>query len=167
MRRKQVVVIGGSKVSRQTEKTAYNIGKEIALRNLVLISGGRSGVMKAASQGAKEHNGLVVGILPGTRFDEANNYCDIVIPTGIGYARNLTNILSADLVISVEGSCGTLTELAYAWQYDKKIVACSFTGGWSEKLAGTKIDNKRTDKIIDATDIKTLCEELDSLNESN
>lgn len=163
MRRKQIVVIGGSIVSPEIKKIAYSIGKEIALRDFVLISGGRTGVMEAASQGAKDHNGLVIGILPGTDFDGANKYCDIAIPTGIGYARNLTNILCADLVISIEGSCGTLNELAYAWQYGKKITACSFTGGWSAKLAGKKIDNKRSDKIIDAPEIKTVCEHLDML----
>ena len=163
MRRKQVVVIGASKASKETEKIAYDIGKEIALRGLVLISGGRTGVMNAASKGAKDHNGLVVGILPGDRFEEANKYCDIVIPTGMGYARNLTNVLSADLVISVEGACGTLNELAYAWQYDRKIVACSFSGGWSAKLAGIQVDNKRRDKIIDAPDMQTVCAELDAV----
>lgn len=165
MRRKQVVVIGSRQVDSATEQVAYTIGKEIALRGFLTVSGGKSGVMEAVSRGAQEHGGLVIGILPGTDFSEANAFCDIVIPTGIGYARNLTNVLCGDLIISINGSTGTLNELSYAWQYGKKIVACSFTGGWSEKLAGCAIDKHRCDTIVDAKSIDEVALHLDLLSE--
>ncbi|MEW6534150.1 MAG: TIGR00725 family protein [Candidatus Auribacterota bacterium] len=163
MRYKQVVVIGGRDASAEQIEIGYQIGSEIALRGFVTISGGKSGVMQAVSRGAADHGGIVIGILPGTEFDEANEYCSVVIPTGIGYARNLVNVLSGDLIISIGGATGTLSELAYAWQYRKKIVACSFTGGWSAKLAGSQIDDYRVDTIIDASSMEDVKKHLDML----
>ncbi len=163
MRCKQVVVIGSSNSIKGELELAYEVGKEIALRKFALITGGRTGVMEAASKGAKEHGGLVIGILPSRYFDEANPYCDIVIPTGVGYMRNSINVLAADLVISIGGAAGTLNELAFAWNYGKKIVALSTSGGWSAKLAGTAIDDRRSDEIIDAPDMAALIRQLDML----
>ncbi len=162
-RRKQVVVIGSSHSIKTELDIAYQVGKEIALRNFTLITGGRTGVMEAASKGAKEHGGLVIGILPSRYFEEANPYCDVIIPTGAGYMRNSINVLAADMVISIGGASGTLNELAFAWNYDKKIVALSNSGGWSAKLAGKAIDDRRTDIIIDAPDMATVMRELDQL----
>lgn len=144
MRRKQVAVIGsGDDVSH--EKEACAIGRYIALKGWVLISGGGGGIMEAASRGAFEVGGTVLGILPGSRHEEANPFCTIVIPTGIGFARNLANVLSADAVISISGGSGTLSELAYAWQCGRPIIACVFTGGWSAGFAHapSKIEGAR------------------------
>lgn len=163
MRRKQVVVIGSSESTPQEERAAYLIGQAVAESGFVLITGGRTGVMDAASRGAKEHGGCVVAILPSGRFEEANPYCDIVIPTGIGYARNSINVLAGDLIISIGGSAGTLAELAYAWQYRKKIVACSYTGGWSAKLAASAIDARRSDVIIEAASHEDIIKQLEIL----
>jgi len=150
MRRRQVVVIGSSSTSSEEQDASYKIGRAVAQHGFVLITGGRGGVMEQASRGAKEAGGMVVGILPGESFDGANKFCDVVIPTGIGYARNSVNVLAADLIISVGGSSGTLSEIAYAWNYNKKIVACAYTGGWSGKLAGKPLDKRRTDTVIAA-----------------
>lgn len=113
--------------------------------------------MAAASQGAQEGCGISVAILPSDRMDEANPWADIVIPTGIGFARNYTNTLAADLVIAIGGGTGTLCEIAYAWQANKPIIACSFSGGWSAELAGRTLDYRREDCIQDA---KTLEEAM-------
>jgi len=166
MRRKQVVVIGNYDPDSPFQDIAYLIGKEIAVRGFVLVTGGRTGIMESAAKGAFEAGGIAVAILPGNSFDDANPYCDIVIPTGIGYARNSANVLAGDLIISISGGSGTLSELAYAWQYKKRIVACSFTGGWSESLAGTSIDNRRHDFIIDARNMDDVIKELDRLKKA-
>lgn len=131
MRKKQVVVIGSSDDTEYGD-AAYRIGEFIAENHWVLLSGGRGGIMESVSRGAYDKNGMVVGILPGDNFEEANEYCNIVIPTGIGFARNIINILSADIVIAIGGKSGTLSELAYAWQYKKPTICCTFTSGWSK-----------------------------------
>jgi uncharacterized protein (TIGR00725 family) len=142
MRKKQIVIIGSSDDTVHYD-TAYVIGAFIANNNWVLITGGRTGVMEAASKGAHDSGGIVVGILPFDTFNDANSYCDIVIPTGIGFARNSINVLSADVVISIGGKSGTLSELSYAWQYGKPIISCVFTGGWSQRIAEEPIDDRQ------------------------
>lgn len=159
MRRRQVTVIGSSDCG--FVQDAYLIGKHIARRGWVLISGGRGGVMESASKGAHEEGGIVVGILPFDAHHHANSYCDIVIPTGIGFARNLSNVLAGDVVVALGGGAGTLSEIAYAWQFRRPLIACTFMEGWSERIAGTQID-ERGGKIFEA---KTLEEAIRLLDE--
>lgn len=155
MRRKQIVVIGESDTKKHLDD-AYEIGKFIAKNNYVLITGGRGGIMEAASRGAAENNGTVIGILPGSDFYEANKYCNIVIPTGIGYARNMINILSADILIALTGKAGTLSELVYAWQYNKPIICCTFAEGWSKKITDEPIDDRKGSKIFEAENLNKV-----------
>jgi hypothetical protein len=155
-----VTVIGSSDCGFVEE--AYRLGKFIAQRGWVLISGGRGGVMESASKGAHEGGGLVVGILPFDAHHQANPYCDIVIPTGIGYARNLVNVLAGDVVVAMGGKSGTLSEIAYAWQFGRPIIACSFLGGWSEQIAGRPLDD-RDGKIFEAKHIDVVFDLLDAI----
>lgn len=147
MKKTQIVIIGSADDIMHYD-IAYAIGSFIAKNGWVLITGGRTGVMEAASKGAHDHGGTVVGILPYDSFNGANSYCDIVIPTGIGFARNSMNVLSADVVISIGGKAGTLTELAYAWHYGKPIISCVFTGGWSKRIIGEPIDDRNNGSVI-------------------
>jgi len=162
MRKIQVLVIGSSDDTANSD-AAYLIGKYIALKKLVLVTGGRSGVMSSVSQGASDNNGIVVGILPGETFDGANDYCNIVIPTGVGYARNLINVLSSDFIISISGKSGTLSELVYAWQYNKPVISCTFTGGWSKKITEIEIDEREGREIYSAESIEQVYLYIDKL----
>lgn len=158
MRLKQVVVIGSSDEAPCSDET-YEIGRFIARNKCILISGGRGGVMEKVSRGAYDEGGIVLGILPGSDFNAANDYCNIVIPTGIGYARNIINILSGDVIIAIGGKSGTLSELAYAWQYGKPVILCTFSGGWSKRLAGSNIDD-RPGKFYIAENLKDVYRRL-------
>ena len=149
-----VSIIGGSDSSENALKLAESIGEEIAKRKLVLACGGLGGVMEAACRGAKKYGGLTIGILPTDNKEAANEYVDIAIPTGLGYARNFIVAKSGDAVIAIGGSAGTLSEMAIAWFSDKVIVALPASGGWAEKIAGTKIDTRRNDKVHSATSPK-------------
>jgi len=135
MRNRQVVIIGSHDDTGANLQTARRIGKHVALKGWVLITGGRKGVMEAASEGASDEGGTVVGIIPDSVFNTANPYCSVVIPTGIGYARNSINVLAADVVIAIGGLSGTLTEMSYAFQYGKPVICCMFAGGWSSLFA--------------------------------
>lgn len=139
---KQIAVIGSAeKISSEVEQMAEEVGRGIALRGAVLISGGRGGVMEASCRGAKKEKGLVVGILPRTR-DQANRFVDVAIVTGMGDARNVLNVNSADAVISICGGSGTLSEIGLALKAGKKVVALKPSGGVSSMLAGKSIDGK-------------------------
>jgi len=111
---KFIAVIGNSKASAQEIKLAEEIGREIAKNGAILVCGGLDGVMEAACRGAVSEGGLTVGILPGTSRNDANQYVKIPIVTGIGYARNIVVVKSAQAVIAVGGGYGTLTEIGYA-----------------------------------------------------
>ena len=105
MKKFQILVIGNNDngCTPELEKLAYETGTEVAKSNSILITGGLGGVMKAASRGAKENNGLTVGIIPQSDMSEANEFCDVVIPSGIGLMRDFLNALSADGVIAIGG----------------------------------------------------------------
>lgn len=120
--RPRVAVIGGNNPEDRFRKIAYEVGKLLAEKGAVLICGGLGGVMEEAARGAKEAGGLTIGILPGTRIEEANPYIDLAIVTGIGYNRNSMVVLNASAVIAIDGEYGTLSEIAYARIFGKKVI---------------------------------------------
>ena len=121
------VIIGvmgpGERATRDDIRNAYLLGKFIAGQNWVLLTGGRNeGVMHSASKGAKENNGLTVGILPGENYTSLSEYVDIPIVTGLGNARNNINILTSTVVVAVGIGTGTTSEIALAVKADKNVI---------------------------------------------
>ncbi len=112
----QILIIGHNTngCTDEHSKVAYETGSEVAKTGHVLVTGGLGGVMEAASHGAHDSNGLTVGIIPQKDASEANEFCDIVIPTGMGLTRDFINALSADGVIIIGGGSGTLSEICAA-----------------------------------------------------
>lgn len=155
-RKIQITVIGDSLEFEENNRVAYELGKFIGENGWVLITGGREGVMNACSKGAIEKNGIVVAILPDEDLNLGTPYKTISIASGIGYARNSINVLSADVVVAIGGGSGTLSEIAYAWAYNKTIIAYEGCEGWSKKLANTALDIRRKDRIIGAKTIEEL-----------
>jgi len=149
-RRLQILVIGSDKdhCSEAAYRTAYQIGLEVAKRGAILVSGGLGGVMEAASQGAKKAGGFVIGIIPQDNKTYANMYCDAVIATGIGSARDFLTAYSADAVIVVEGGAGTLIEVAAAYQKKIPIIAITGTGGIADRIAHTYLDDRILETIL-------------------
>lgn len=115
-RRKIIAVIGGSEASPEEIKMAEEIGRELARQGVILVCGGLGGIMEAACRGASAGGGLTIGILPGDSPQTANPYVQVPIVTGMGYARNITVVKSAQAVIAIGGSYGTLSEIAHARQ---------------------------------------------------
>ena len=115
-KKKIIAVIGGSQCSPQEERLAEEVGRELAKRDAILVCGGLDGVMEAACRGASSEGGVTIGILPGDSRLEANPYVQFPIVTGIGYARNAIVVKSAQAVIAISGSYGTLSEISHALQ---------------------------------------------------
>ena len=133
---------------------AMEVGALIAARGAVLVSGGLGGVMEAACKGAKERGGTVVGIIPHEDMSYANSYCDIIIPTGMGFSRNYVTAYSGDAAIVVGGGAGTYIEACVAYQKGKPIVALTGTGGTADKIAGSYLDERKTVKVLAAASPK-------------
>jgi hypothetical protein len=121
-KRIRIAVIGGSRPGRQALDMALEVGRLIVRSGAVVVCGGLGGVMEAASRGAREEGGLVVGILPGNSPADANPWVDIPIATGLGYTRNSLVVMNADAIIAVDGEYGTLSEIAYGLIQGKKVV---------------------------------------------
>jgi len=149
-RRMQVLVIGFDKdhCPESAYRAAYKVGEEIGKRGAVLLTGGLGGVMEAASHGAKDAGGLVVGIVPQDDKTAANVFCDVVVATGLGFARDFVTAYSADAIVIVGGGAGTMIEVAAAYQKGIPIVAVKGTGGTADSVAGTYVDDRRIEKIL-------------------
>lgn len=122
-----LAVIGAGECDPAAAELAREVGRRIAEAGCVLVTGGLGGVMQAASQGASEAGGLVVGILPGEQPFEANPHVGVAIASGMGDARNTILANSADGFVAVGGSYGTLSEIAFALKRSKRVVSL---GSW-------------------------------------
>ena len=148
-RKNQILVIGHDSegCTPDHKKMAYDTGSEIAKSGAVLVTGGLGGVMEAASQGAHDAGGLVIGIIPQNDHSAANEFCDIVIPTGMGHTRDFLTALSADGVIVIGGGSGTLTEVCASYVHKKPIASLRKSGDVAEKYADQYLDHRNHVKI--------------------
>lgn len=154
-RRRVAAIAGANSASEPILKAAEAIGAGLVNAGLRVATGGLGGVMTAASRGARLAagwtEGSVVGVLPGLIAAEANPFVDLVVPTGMNYARNTILVAMADVVVAVGGGSGTLSEIALAWQHGKPIVTLDLGEGWSARLAGERLDHRRDDLLHRAT----------------
>jgi len=163
-----ISIIGTSKIDFATEKLTIELGRLLAKNNFAISCGGLYGVMEAVCKGAKMEGGFTIGIIPFEDKSKANKYIDVVIPVPFSQARNVIVVLSGDACIAIEGKAGTLSEMCFAWIYGKPIIA--LTGeinGWSSKMAGTKIDDRRNDTIYGAKTAQEAVEKLNEIFKSN
>ena len=116
------------------EDRAEEVGRLLAERGCTVVTGGHGEVMAAAARGAKAAGGTTIGILPGERTSDANEWVDHAVATGIGHARNLAVVASGGAVIAVGGSWGTLAEIAFARRMDKPVVILE--PGWELEADG-------------------------------
>jgi uncharacterized protein (TIGR00725 family) len=157
-----ISIIGTSEIDSTTEKITTELGRLLAKNRYAISCGGLSGVMKAVCKGAKQENGFTIGIIPFEDKSYANKYVDVVIPVPFSQARNVIVVLSGDACVAIGGKAGTLSEMCFAWIYGKPIIALSGgIRGWSSKMAGKKIDDRRPDTILEAD---TPQEVVDTLN---
>ncbi len=132
-RKLRIGVIGASHASDLGLKLAEDVGRQVARAGACLVCGGLGGVMEAASKGAVDAGGEVVGILPGADDSQANPYVTIVIATNMGHARNVIIAHTAQALIVVEGEYGTLSETAIALKLGKPVFV--LPGG--QQIVGT------------------------------
>lgn len=155
-----IAVIGGSRPNKKEKELAFQVGKELALHGAITICGGLGGVMEAACKGARESGGLTIGILPGNSPDAANEYVEIPIVTGLGYARNIAVVKSAGAVIAVGGAYGTLSEISHALQGGIPVIGLTT---WQLTRRGRKDKS-----IIAAADAKDAVDKaLSAANREN
>ena len=146
-----IAVIGGGQCSPDEAKLAEEVGRALARQGGTLVCGGLGGVMKAACKGAISAGGETIGILPGENRQAANPYVQVPIVTGIGYARNVAVVKSAQAVIAIGGNYGTLSEIGHALQSGIPVIGLNT---WSLSRNGQP-DNSiiLTQNPVEAVDI--------------
>jgi uncharacterized protein (TIGR00725 family) len=150
---------------------AERLGRKLIDSGYRIITGGLGGIMEAASKGArssKNHqNGDIIGILPGFEPEDANEYVDVPIATGLDHVRNQI-VANSDALVAMGGGAGTLSEIAFGWMLKRLIIAYEVRG-WSGKLANTRIDeriryeNIKDDRIYGVKTEDEVIEILDDL----
>jgi uncharacterized protein (TIGR00725 family) len=163
-RRRTVAVVGDADAAAdgETARAAYRLGQRLVSAGYVVVVGGLKGVMSAAARGAQAASrhelgtagaqSLVVGIVPGDDAASANPWCDMVVATGLGHARNAV-VAHSDAVVAVGGGAGTLSEVALAWSLKRLVIAlvppdAGATGSsTAARLAGVALDRRRKDLV--------------------
>ncbi len=113
---------GGGEAGEGACRVAEDVGRELARRGAVVLTGGLGGVMEAASRGAKAAGGMTIGLLPSEDRADANPWVDVAVPTGMGEGRNVLLVRASQAVIAVGGGWGTLSEIALALRARKTVV---------------------------------------------
>lgn len=155
-RRPQAVVIGDSDAGPELLALAESVGTLLARLGVTVLTGGRGGIMAAASRGAVEAGGLAVGILPSSHLDDGNAWCSVVVPTGLGHARNAITALAGDVVIVIGGGAGTLSELAFAWMHARPIFVWTGSGGCADLAVQRPPDGRASSTITACADLAAL-----------
>ena len=121
-RYKCVAVIGGRTCTQQEAESAEQVGALLGKRGVVVVCGGRGGVMEAACRGAQKAGGLTVGILPGSDPADGNSFLSLIFPTSLGHARNALVVQAGQVVIAIGGGYGTLSEIAFALSMKRPVI---------------------------------------------
>jgi len=149
----QVAVIGKGTRDDELGPLAEEVGRRIGEAGAVLVCGGMSGVMEAASRGARSAGGDVIGIVPSEDPAGANPYVTHVVATGIGHARNLAVVASGDAVIAIGGEWGTLAEIGFARRLGKRVAALRT---WAVTGPGDMEGGPGIDVVADAAEAVEL-----------
>lgn len=123
LRRVPVGVIGPKLATPSQVETAQALGRRIAELGLVLLTGGKNGVMEGASRGAFEAGGLTIGIVPDDEWGVANPYVAVPLASGLGPARNAVIARACEVLIAIGGEYGTLSEMAFGMHFDRLVLA--------------------------------------------
>lgn len=169
MKKLQIGVIGsagweeypGKKPKKSLYEFAYSLGKLIGKENAILICGGMGGIMLEACRGAKENNGITVGVISGNKRNKTNKYVDVEIVSGmLNHAEESTIVSMSDGIIAIGGGAGSLQEIAIAYRIKKPLIAIKGVNGWSDKVAGTYLDERKSMKIESAKTPKSAFDKL-------
>jgi uncharacterized protein (TIGR00725 family) len=128
-----IAVVGPGEAGLDELALAEEAGAAVAAAGCGLVCGGLGGVMEAACRGARSEGGLTLGLLPGLDRDAANGWVVVVVPTGLGEARNALVVRAADAVVAIGGGWGTLSEIAFALKAGLPVVGIDT---WEPALRG-------------------------------
>ena len=122
-----ISVIGAGAADEQQKRDAFRVGELLAKAGWGVVCGGLAGVMTEACRGCATAEDSPWAYYPATNTDTANQWCKVVLPTGLGQARNALVVLAGRGAIAVGGEGGTLSEIGHAIKARRPVVGL---GSW-------------------------------------
>jgi uncharacterized protein (TIGR00725 family) len=127
---------------------AGEAGELIARLGITLVSGCGSPATRVAAERALKAGGFVVSIVPSDDIGLEDWPCSVLIPCGMGDARNLLMALAGDACVVIGGRAGTISEVCLAWLHHRPLLPLTGCGGWSDGLEHNPPDERRNAPIL-------------------
>lgn len=162
-RKRQVCVLGSAEPGSAAYELAGAAGELLARSGITLVSGCGSPATRVAAERALAAGGLVVSIAPSDDINLQNWPCSVLIPCGMGDARNLLMALAGDACLVIGGRAGTISEVCLAWLHHRPLLPLTGCGGWSDRLEQNPPDERRSSEILPWSSISELRSRLGEL----
>ncbi len=163
-RRRQVCVLGSAEPGSRAFELAAAAGELLARLGITLVSGCGSPATRIAAERALAAGGVVVSIVPSDDIGLKDWPCSVLIPCGMGDARNLLMALAGDACLVIGGRAGTISEVCLAWLHHRPLLPLTGCGGWSDQLEQNPPDERRNSPILPWNSIATLEAQLRALD---
>ena len=163
IRRPQVCILGSAEPGSKAYDLAAQAGELLARLKITVVSGCGSPATRVAAERAVATGGLVVSIIPPDTMPAADWPATVVIPCGMGDARNLLMALSGDACIVIGGRAGTISEVCLAWLHKRPLLPLTGCGGWSDELPSHPPDERQNSRILPWSSIVELERQLQEL----
>ena len=163
IRRPQVCVLGSADPGSAAHELAGEAGALLAKLGVTVVSGCGSPATRVAAERAIGAGGLVVSIVPPDQMPPADWPATVVIPCGMGDARNLLMALAGDACIVIGGRAGTISEVCLSWLHKRPLLPLVGCGGWSNELPTNPPDERQNSPILAWRSIAELEGQLRSL----
>jgi len=163
-RKPQVAVLGSAEPGSTAFDLAAHAGALLAKHGITVVSGCGSPATRVAAERAIAAGGLVVSIVPPDVMPAPDWPATVVIPSGMGDARNLLMALAGDACIVIGGRAGTISEVCLAWLHKRPLLPLVGCGGWSDSLPSNPPDERKNSPILPWATIAELEAQLSQLN---
>ena len=163
IRRPQVCILGSAEPGSAAYDLSAAAGEMLAKLGITLVSGCGSPATRVAAEHAVRAGGLVVSIIPPDQMPPPDWPATVVIPCGMGDARNLLMALAGDACLVIGGRAGTISEVCLAWLHKRPLLPLLGCGGWSDQLPANPPDERRNSPILPWRSIEELQTQLDAL----
>lgn len=144
----QICILGSAEPGSQAYDLAAEAGSLLARNGITVVSGCGSPATRVAAERALAAGGLVVSIVPSDDIALADWPCSVLIPCGMGDARNLLMALAGDACIVIGGRAGTKSEVCLAWLHRRPLLPLTGCGGWSDCLEQEPPDERKNSPIL-------------------
>ncbi|MBK6422819.1 MAG: Rossmann fold nucleotide-binding protein [Gemmatimonadetes bacterium] len=162
-RRPQVAILGSAEPGSRAYELAGAAGAALARLGITVVSGCGSPATRIAAERAIQAGGLVLSIVPPDQMPPPDWPATVVVPCGMGDARNLLMALAGDACLVIGGRAGTKSEVHLAWLHRRPLLPLVGCGGWSEELPSHPPDDRAQSPILPWSTVAELEAQLRQL----